>query len=158
MDQWLLNPLGWDVQWAKLLLWTRIGGVSVFSSGGFPVLELGTRWGGTDAPSQASPSGFSLRHRPTFFLLKIVKVGDSQGWMSFIQLNFLEMRVTGESEIRDSVLKLRGGGSLGAQLPTEQLLGAADSARKGRIFNFPFVEMHIWDFWEFLFSSIPQMV
>lgn len=51
--------------------------------------------------------------------------------MSFIQLNSVEMRVTGEREIRDPVLKLRGGGSLGAQLPTQQLLGAVDSVEKG---------------------------
>lgn len=41
----------------------------------------------------------------------------------------------------DPVLKLRGGGILAAQLPTQQPLGAADSVGKGPIFNSPFVEM-----------------
>lgn len=92
---------------------------------------------------RCSPSGFSLRHGSTFFLLKIVKVDDSQESMSFIQLNFLEMRVAGEGEIGDPALKLRGGGNLGTLLPTQQPLGAAVSVGKGRIFNSPFEEMHI---------------
>lgn len=49
--------------------------------------------------------------------------------------NDSEGKMKRENEIRDPALKLRGGGILGAQLPTQQPLGAAGSAGKGRIFN-----------------------
>lgn len=42
--------------------------------------------------------------------------------------------------------EVEGRWNFGVQLPTQQPLGAAGSAGKGRIFNSPFIEVHIWDF------------
>jgi len=99
---------------------------SFFPSGSVSVMKSGhcLRWDWSPKSDADLASSILGTNQP--LSLKIGKVDESplnrKEWMSFFQLNSLEKRERGESEIRNPILNWRGEGSLDVQAPNQQPL------------------------------------